>query len=173
MTPAPSRSTPHPRASLQETRAATKLRAKPSIDGRSRIRQENGNIGTDIYDSTHVAQQDRDPSSGMRSTSTVLYCAYLSVVAREFRQRIILVDRVKNGIEYKNVFDGREAIDTLVDIIGNPQRRDIALRLGRALGAQRFFHDVNYESRLVDTFTEIYQFYDDSDYLEQAAVIAV
>lgn len=46
----------------------------------------------------------------MQSTSTVLYCAYLSVVAREFRQRIILVDRVKNGIEYKNVFDGREAI---------------------------------------------------------------
>lgn len=60
MTPAPSRSTPHPRASLQETRAATKLRAKPSIDGRSRIRQENGNIGTDIYDSTHVAQQGNE-----------------------------------------------------------------------------------------------------------------
>ncbi|CDH56451.1 rho guanyl nucleotide exchange factor [Lichtheimia corymbifera JMRC:FSU:9682] len=163
MTPAPSRSTPHPRASLQETR--TKIRAKPSFDGRSRIRQENGNTGTDIYDSAHVvAQQDRDPSSGMQSTLTVLYCAYLSVVAREFRRRIILVDRVKNGIEYKNVFDGREAIDTLADIIGNTQRRDIALRLGRALGAQRFFHDVNYESRLVDTFTEIYQFYDDNDY---------
>lgn len=56
MTPAPSRSTPHPRASLQETRT-TKIRAKPSFDGRSRIRQENGNTGTDIYDSAHVVAQ--------------------------------------------------------------------------------------------------------------------
>lgn len=53
----------------------------------------------------------------MQSTLTVLYCAYLSVVAREFRRRIILVDRVKNGIEYKNVFDGREAIVRLLHVM--------------------------------------------------------
>ncbi|KAI8142369.1 hypothetical protein BJV82DRAFT_516682 [Fennellomyces sp. T-0311] len=92
--------------------------------------------------------------------------AYLSVVAREFRRRIVLVDRVKDGIEYKNVFDGREAVDKLLSIIPAQyrQQRDLALRIGRALGAQRFFHDVNYESRLIDTDAEIYQFYDENDY---------
>lgn len=42
-----------------------------------------------------------------------------------------------------------------------PDGRDVALRLGIALGAQRFFHDVNYENRLVDSASEIYQFHDD------------
>lgn len=36
--------------------------------------------------------------------------------------------------------------------------RKLALRVGRALEAQRFFHDVNYENRLVDDIIEIYQF---------------
>ena len=43
------------------------------------------------------------------------------------------------------------------------QQRDLALRIGRALGAQRFFHDVSYESRLIDSDAEIYQFYDEND----------
>ncbi|KAI7850157.1 hypothetical protein BDC45DRAFT_519118 [Circinella umbellata] len=49
-------------------------------------------------------------------------------------------------------------------MINEPKNRNTALRLGRALGAQRFFHDVNYENRLIDTDTEIYQFYDDNEY---------
>ncbi|KAI9491138.1 hypothetical protein BDB00DRAFT_834665 [Zychaea mexicana] len=97
------------------------------------------------------------------------YSAYLSVVAREFRRRIVLVDRVKNGIEYKNVFDGREAVDKLTSIVSDHKRRDVALRLGRALGAQRFFHDVNYENRLIDTDSEIYQFYDDNEYYSSSS----
>lgn len=36
--------------------------------------------------------------------------------------------------------------------------RAVALRVGRALESQRFFHDVNYENRLVDEIIEIYQF---------------
>lgn len=36
--------------------------------------------------------------------------------------------------------------------------RTIALRVGRALESQRFFHDVNYENRLVDDIIEIYQY---------------
>lgn len=36
--------------------------------------------------------------------------------------------------------------------------RAVALRVGRALESQRFFHDVNYENRLVDDIIEIYQF---------------
>lgn len=34
----------------------------------------------------------------------------------------------------------------------------MALRLGRALGAQRLFHDVTYELPLMDSSSEIYQF---------------
>ncbi|KAI9244297.1 hypothetical protein BDA99DRAFT_448523 [Phascolomyces articulosus] len=115
---------------------------------------------------TEPQQGASTSSSGIfvDTITTITYAAYLSVVAREFRKRIVLVDRVKNGIEYKNVFDGREAVDKLVHIINDPKRRDIALRLGRALGAQRFFHDVNYDNRLIDTDTEIYQFYDDNEY---------
>lgn len=36
--------------------------------------------------------------------------------------------------------------------------RSLALKVGRALEAQRFFHDVNYENRLIDDIIEIYQF---------------
>lgn len=36
--------------------------------------------------------------------------------------------------------------------------RTVALKVGRALESQRFFHDVNYENRLVDDIIEIYQF---------------
>ena len=46
----------------------------------------------------------------LRQRADHSHAAYLSVVAREFRRRVVLVDRVKNGIEYKNVFDGREAV---------------------------------------------------------------
>lgn len=36
--------------------------------------------------------------------------------------------------------------------------RNLALLLGRALDAQKFFHDVNYEHRLRDSSQELYQF---------------
>src|SRR3954470_22987193 len=36
--------------------------------------------------------------------------------------------------------------------------RNLALLLGRALDAQKFFHDVNYEHRLRDSPHELYQF---------------
>ncbi|KAI8367364.1 hypothetical protein EDC96DRAFT_506546 [Choanephora cucurbitarum] len=85
------------------------------------------------------------------------YRAFLSSVAYELKRRIILSDRIKNDIEYHNVFDGKEAVDKLREILGT-QGRQTALRVGRALEAQRFFHDVNYENRLIDDIVEIYQF---------------
>ncbi|KAG0187123.1 RHO1 GDP-GTP exchange protein 2 [Apophysomyces sp. BC1034] len=99
------------------------------------------------------------PPSSSSASSTSFYPALLSKVASELRQRIALGDRLKNGIEYKNTFDGQEAVDKIA-LITRTADRLLALRLGRALGAQRFFHDVNYESRLVDSCTEIYQFDD-------------
>lgn len=41
---------------------------------------------------------------------SVFYRAFLSVVAYEFKRRIILSDRIKHDIEYHNVFDGKEAV---------------------------------------------------------------
>lgn len=38
------------------------------------------------------------------------YSAFLSSIAYEFKRRIILSDRIKNGIEYHNIFDGKEAV---------------------------------------------------------------
>ncbi|KAG2201247.1 hypothetical protein INT47_006750 [Mucor saturninus] len=87
----------------------------------------------------------------------VYYRAYLSAVAYEFKRRIILSDRIKHDIEYHNVFDGKEAVDKLKEVLGITDRT-VALRVGRALESQRFFHDVNYENRLVDDIIEIYQF---------------
>ena len=45
----------------------------------------------------------------------------------------------------------------MVLIIGTKDR-NLALLIGRALDAQKFFHDVNYEHRLRDSPNELYQF---------------
>ena len=37
--------------------------------------------------------------------------------------------------------------------------RNLALLLGRALDAQKFFHDVTYDHRLRDSLNELYQFH--------------
>ncbi|KAL0095975.1 hypothetical protein J3Q64DRAFT_1705606 [Phycomyces blakesleeanus] len=99
----------------------------------------------------------RGHSKQIKQRLPLVYPALLSRVAQELRHRVILRDRIKNNVEYKNAFEGEEAIDKIAMIIRTTDRW-VALRLGRALGAQRFFHDVNYESRLVDSTTEIYQF---------------
>ncbi|KAJ3558567.1 hypothetical protein NP233_g11485 [Leucocoprinus birnbaumii] len=87
----------------------------------------------------------------------VVYPAMLSRVAEAFRDRIPLGDRVKDGLTYKEAFDGREAVDKIAYIIKTTDR-NLALLLGRALDAQKFFHDVTYDHRLRDSPNELYQF---------------
>ena len=87
----------------------------------------------------------------------VVYPALLSRVAQAFRERIPLTDRVKDGLTYKDAFDGREAVDKIAYIIRTTDR-NLALLLGRALDAQKFFHDVTYDHRLRDSANELYQF---------------
>ncbi|KAJ6620583.1 CNH domain-containing protein [Mycena sp. CBHHK59/15] len=87
----------------------------------------------------------------------IVYPALLSRVAEAFRQRIPLADRVKDGLTYKDAFDGREAVDRIAHIIKTTDR-NLALLLGRALDAQKFFHDVTYDHRLRDSVLELYQF---------------
>lgn len=86
-----------------------------------------------------------------------IYPALLSKVAEAFKQLINLSELIKDGITYKDSFDGRMAVGVIADIIKTPDR-NLALLLGRALDAQKFFHDVTYDHRLRDNSGEVYQF---------------
>jgi hypothetical protein len=87
----------------------------------------------------------------------IVYPALLSRVAQAFHERIPIADRLKDGLTYKDAFDGREAVDKIAYIIKTTDR-NLALLLGRALDAQKFFHDVTYDHRLRDSANELYQF---------------
>lgn len=89
--------------------------------------------------------------------SPIVYPALLSRVADAFRNRVQLSDQVKDGLTYKDVFDGREAVDKIAYIIKTTDR-NLALLLGRALDAQKFFHAVTYDHRLRDNTNDLYQF---------------
>ncbi|KAI1816131.1 CNH domain-containing protein [Poronia punctata] len=100
-------------------------------------------------------EHERPPTAKIRSP--IVYPALLSRVAECFRQKIIIGERTKNELTYKNAFSGAEAVDVLSYIIRTTDR-NLALLLGRALDAQKFFHDVTYEHRLRDSASEMYQF---------------
>ncbi|OBT77647.1 hypothetical protein VF21_03737 [Pseudogymnoascus sp. 05NY08] len=87
----------------------------------------------------------------------LVYPALLSRVGECFRDRIQTGDRTKNDLAYKHAFSGAEAVDVISYIIKTTDR-NLALLLGRALDAQKFFHDVTYDHRLRDAPTEMYQF---------------
>ena len=93
----------------------------------------------------------------VQSRSPLVYPALLSRVADVFRERIAAGDRNKNELSYTFAFTGGEAVD-LISYIIKTTDRNLALLLGRALDAQKFFHDVTYDHRLRDSPTEIYQF---------------
>ncbi|EMR10036.1 hypothetical protein PNEG_01790 [Pneumocystis murina B123] len=86
-----------------------------------------------------------------------VYPALLSCVAEAFRQRVILGDKLKDGLTYKDAFTGSEAVDVISKII-RTMDRNLALLLGRSLDAQKFIHDVTYDHRLRDSPNEVYQF---------------
>ncbi|MBW0524761.1 hypothetical protein O181_064476, partial [Austropuccinia psidii MF-1] len=91
------------------------------------------------------------------SKPPIVYPALLSRVAEAFYSRILLSERVKDGLTYPDCFDGREAVDKIAYIIKTTDR-NLALLLGRALDSQKFFHDVTYDHRLRDSPHELYQF---------------
>ncbi|KAL4913942.1 CNH domain-containing protein [Aspergillus aurantiobrunneus] len=83
--------------------------------------------------------------------------ALLSRVADAFREHIALSERQKNGLSYQNAFSGADAVEAISGIIKTTDR-NLSLLLGRALDAQKLFHDVTYDHRLRDAPGEIYQF---------------
>jgi hypothetical protein len=92
-----------------------------------------------------------------RKSKPLVYPALLSRVADVFREGMPLAEYQKNGLSYQNAFPGSKAVDLIAHII-RTQDRNLALLLGRALDAQKFFHDVTYDHRLRDSSVEIYQF---------------
>ncbi|ORX96778.1 CNH-domain-containing protein [Basidiobolus meristosporus CBS 931.73] len=87
----------------------------------------------------------------------LIYPALLSRVAEIFREKIVLQNHMKDSLEYKDCFTGREAVDIICYIV-RTRDRNLALLLGRALDAQKMFHDVTYEHRLRDSINELYKF---------------
>ena len=86
-----------------------------------------------------------------------VYPAMLSRVATAFRKSITLCEHKKDGLVYRDAFTGQQAIDVICSII-RTNDRNLALLLGRALDAQKLFHDVIYEHRLRDSPNEVYEF---------------
>lgn len=107
--------------------------------------------------SGHGTYAAHPPGTARPQRAPIVYPALLSRVAEAFRARISLVERTKDGLSYKDAFDGREAVDKIAYIIRTTDR-NLALLLGRALDAQKFFHDVTYDHRLRDSPNELYQF---------------
>ena len=139
------------------------------------VSPDNGPSRTMSMASTIVPGSERSnslqhrPSMQKGSTSTssalvtvqarapLVYPALLSRVAAGFRERIQAGERTKNELSYKFAFTGAEAVD-LISYIIKTTDRNLALLLGRALDAQKFFHDVTYDHRLRDSSSEIFQF---------------
>ena len=139
------------------------------------ISPDNGPSRTMSMASTIVPPSERSnslqhrPSMQKGATSTnsalvtaqarapLVYPALLSRVADVFRERIQAGERTKNELSYKFAFTGAEAVD-LISYIIKTTDRNLALLLGRALDAQKFFHDVTYDHRLRDSSSEIFQF---------------
>lgn len=107
--------------------------------------------------SSGPSAQPRHPTPQPSPRPPIVYPALLSRVAEAFRCRIVLSERTKDGLTYTECFDGREAVDKIAYIIKTTDR-NLALLLGRALDAQKFFHDVTYDHRLRDSHHELYQF---------------
>lgn len=134
-------------------------RARPSLpqQGSSSVGlSSNGSL------SNHTSSNALSPATTSpfpRRRPPIVYPALLSRVADAFRERIILSDKEKDGLEYKNAFTGQDAVDLIAYIMQTTDRY-LALLLGRSLDAQKLFHEVSYVHRLRDSGVEIYQLRD-------------
>ncbi|TPX61224.1 hypothetical protein PhCBS80983_g01303 [Powellomyces hirtus] len=118
-------------------------------------------VDSDPSETTTLANVPRRHSVASTADSAtflpVIYPAMLSMVAEAFRNKVPLGNRVKDSLDYNDCFVGREAVDTIAYLIKSTDR-NLSLLLGRALDAQKFFHDVTYNHRLRDSSNELYKF---------------
>ncbi|KAI8979454.1 hypothetical protein BDF20DRAFT_507264 [Mycotypha africana] len=101
--------------------------------------------------------QPATSSSSTHNNNNIFHPAYLSNLAHEFKEQIIISTKIKDSIEYHDAFDGKDAVTKLTAIIKTTDRH-LALLVGRALHQQKFFHDVRYEQTLKDSAEELYQY---------------
>lgn len=62
------------------------------------------------YGSKNESTSPISTSSSIIMSPPIIYSALLSRIAIEVRQRITLADHIKDDIEYKNSFDGKEVV---------------------------------------------------------------
>lgn len=106
-----------------------------------------------------MSQKSFSQKPSIKIKGSYIYPALLSEVGLAFKDNIQLGDHYKNGIMYRDSFTGSDAIDIICQI-ARTNDRNLGIILGRALDAQRFFHDVTYEHRIRDNIHEIYKFND-------------
>ncbi|KXN92394.1 Rho1 guanine nucleotide exchange factor 1 [Leucoagaricus sp. SymC.cos] len=153
-------STPRRERSTQErsmSMSAATGPPSPSSSSRTQIEQKRSTRPFPSVEGLGGRYSPHPPKQHRPRKTPIVYPALLSRVAEAFRERIPLGDRAKDGLTYKEAFDGREAVDKIAYIIKTTDR-NLALLLGRALDAQKFFHDVTYDHRLRDSPNELYQF---------------
>lgn len=172
--PATSVLDPQSSTSSRSRRSTESARTLPPVYRRERTVQDRSRSMSSVVHPTHIPSPRGLPpipplpngrnsprtSIGNQVTprrSPIVYPALLSRVADAFRYRVQLSDQVKDGLTYKDVFDGREAVDKIAYIIKTTDR-NLALLLGRALDAQKFLHAVTYDHRLRDNANDLYQF---------------
>ncbi|EXJ79667.1 hypothetical protein A1O3_07947 [Capronia epimyces CBS 606.96] len=151
---------PHLRRTSEASGPARTVSAASVASASSDLTTINGSRSDSMMSrptpTTHSSSQSQTTAVVQRK-SPLVYPALLSRVASAFQERIGVGDRTKNDLSYKNAFTGAEAVDLIAYIIKTTDR-NLALLLGRALDAQKFFHDVTYEHRLRDAPGEVYQF---------------
>jgi RHO1 GDP-GTP exchange protein 1/2 len=154
--PGPSR---RDRSSLQQQDRSRSMSATASAHVRSSFADipSPASASSRIRSAGAPQVQGTDRGSSYPRRSPIVYPALLSRVAEALRARIVLTDIVKDGLTYKNAFDGRQAVDKIAYIIKTTDR-NLALLLGRALDAQKYFHAVTYDHRLRDSASDVYQF---------------
>ncbi|PGH02431.1 hypothetical protein AJ80_08849 [Polytolypa hystricis UAMH7299] len=156
-------STPYAVVDQQQQPPPPQPRVRPPSDSsiNSRTFSMASTVTPERNNSMQTSASASKPSSQATPTpnrrSPLVYPALLSRVADVFRERIQIGERLKNDLAYQNAFTGAEAVD-LISYLVKTTDRNLALLLGRALDAQKFFHDVTYDHRLRDAPGEVYQF---------------
>lgn len=131
-----------------KTRSLSSIAKARRVSSSASLNSQRVSSQTSLSSRTIVTTSSRPPQ---------VYPALLSRVATLFKKTIILAQYNKDGLEYRDAFTGSDAVDVISHIIRTTDR-NLALLLGRALDAQKFFHDVTYEHRLRDSNREVYQF---------------
>lgn len=151
----PSYSAPMPVYAQHPDGAA--LQPMRSLSSRGTSMQSSVPARTDPDHREGRKRYPKSKSSASRVPIGLVYPALMSQVARALKERIVVSERSKDGLRYKDAFDGQDAVDKLCHIL-RTKDRNLALLLGRSLDAQKFFHDVTYDHRLRDSPVEMYQF---------------